>query len=188
MKAPTTREIIGPGRTAVMSTLLWFLVLWSVGLGPGSAAQEQHCGPARGEFQFHNNSRQGHIMMTESRLHAEDAAVCTENWYGGSQPPDYSGHWHHIYIIMFKSCSPRQTALRDALLMVSGAPVQRVSQTSLHNLLTLEAEEEQPKNFTFIRWNPISCFLLTRWKQPRTLGSTLVSVMSVAASAGGCSE
>lgn len=50
---------------------------------------------------------------------------------------------------MFKSCSPRQTALRDALLMVSGAPVQRVSQTSLHNLLTLEAEEEQPKKFHF---------------------------------------
>lgn len=81
-KAPTTLEIIGPGRTALMSTLLWFLVLWSAGFGAGSAGQEEHCGSARGEFKFHNNSRQGHIMMTQLRLHAEDAADCTEIWYG----------------------------------------------------------------------------------------------------------
>lgn len=80
MKAPSTLEIIGPGRSAMMSTLLWFLVLWSAGFGAGSAGQEEHCGSARGEFKFHNNSRQGHIMMTELRLHATDAADCTEMW------------------------------------------------------------------------------------------------------------
>lgn len=46
--------------------------------------------------------------------------------------------------------------------MVSGAPVQRVSQTSLHNLLTLEAEEEQPKKISLSSAEtpfPASCLL-----------------------------
>lgn len=55
-------------------------------------------------------------------------------------------------------CSPRQTAASDALLIMSGAPVQRVSQMSVYNLPTLEEEEEQPKIY-FYPPKPISCFL-----------------------------
>lgn len=46
-------------------------------------------------------------------------------------------------------CSPRQTAVSDALFMMGGALVQQVSQMSLCNLPTLEGEDKQ-QNFTFI--------------------------------------
>lgn len=55
-------------------------------------------------------------------------------------------------------CSPRQTAMSDALFMMGGAPVQQVSQMSLYNLPTLEGEDKQ-QTFTPRKPFPASCSL-----------------------------
>ena len=56
-------------------------------------------------------------------------------------------------------CSPRQMAVRDALIMMGGVPVQQVYQMSSSNLQTLEREEKL-QNFTVHPSNSFPAFSL----------------------------
>lgn len=131
-------------------------------LGLAQQAEDRRSTVVQAEGVSHN-SRQGRTMMTGLSVHAEDAAVCTENWFQGRQQPDYSGRTLMCLKPAERWEGVAHRGRRQWAMLCSWWVVRRFSGSARCPYITSQPwkKRRSGQKFTFIRRNPFpaSCVL-----------------------------